>query len=84
MKIDILEKIDILTNTNANLNEMTDDENPRFMFTATNTKLLVKIASGKINAQEYAKMEMTNRGFGKKGEWIGFDEAKNLWKPKVK
>lgn len=84
MKKDILEKIDTLTETGMKVNEASDDENPKYMFQGMNTKLLVKIATGKINAQEYAKYEMTNRGFGKKGEWLGFDEAGKLWKSKIK
>lgn len=91
MKQDITEKIDLYTEYNVinndsddNLNENSEDQNPKFLFTSTNTKLLLKIAIGKINCQEYAKRELVNRGFGSKGEWIGFKEAENYWKPKVK
>jgi len=65
------------------VNEASDDENPKFMFATTDTKLLLQIANGKINAKEWAKQQLESRGFGKKGEWIGFEEAKNLWKSKV-
>jgi len=61
------------------LNEVFDEENPRFMFQGLSTKLLVQIANGKINAQDFAKYEMVNRGFDKKGKWIGFDDSEKLW-----
>ena len=77
----ILEKLEKKVD---DVNEMTDENNPKYMFQGTDIKLVVAIASGKINAKEYAKFEMVNRGFGKKGEWIGFPEAEKLWKPKVK
>ena len=77
----ILEKLDKKV---TDVSEMTDDQNPKYMFQGMNVKLLVQIASGKINAKEYAKYEMQNLGFGKNGEWIGFPEAKKLWKSKVK
>ena len=84
MKKDILEKIDTLTKTGMKIIEESESENPKYMFQGMDTKLLVKIATGKVNAQEYAKWEMTNRGFGKKGEWLGFDKADKLWKSKIK
>lgn len=66
------------------LKEMSDEDNPRFAFQTMSTKLLAQFASGKLNAQEYAKFEMQNRGFDKNGKWIGFPDAEKLWKAKVK
>ena len=68
----------------SKMNESSDDLNPRYMFTGMYTELLVKLASGKVNAQEYAKFELQNRGFDASGNWIGFPAAKKLWKSKVK
>lgn len=82
MKKDIISKINEITGNK--INEMSDDENPHFVFQSVNTKLLLAMATGKVNAQEYAKLEMVNRGFDKKGSWIGFKASKELWKPKVK
>jgi len=78
----LLEKMNEMVG-DGNINE-SDDDNPIYMFQGMSTKLLIKIASGKINAQEYAKHQMAQRGFGKKGEWVGFDQAEKIWKPKVK
>jgi len=62
--------------------EMTDEENPIYMFQTTPTTLILKVALGKIDAKKMAGREMANRGFGKKGEWIGFPAAEKLWKVK--
>ena len=83
MKKSILDKIDLCVDHNI-VNEAGDDENPKHMFQGMDTKLVIKVATGKIKAEEYAKFEMQNRGFGKKGEWIGFLAAEKLWKSKVK
>ena len=66
------------------LNEVSDEENPKMMFQGMSTKLLVQMATGKINATEYAKFELQNRGFGKNGKWVGFPESAKIWKAKVK
>ena len=66
------------------INEVSDEDNPKFMFQTLSTKLILAMATGKINAQEYAKFEMQNRGFGKNGKWVGFPESAKIWKAKVK
>lgn len=76
-----LKKIEKYLNT---VNEMRDEVNPIHAFRMMDTELVLAFATGKLKAQEYAKFEMANRGYGKKGEWVGFDNAKKIWKPKVK
>lgn len=66
------------------IDESSDDKNPSFMWSRTNNILLLSILNGKFDPLEYAKREMVNRGIGKNGEFIGFEEAGKLWKPKVK
>ena len=51
---------------------MNDDKNPNLMFNRIDTELLVKIASGEIDAQELARMQLANRGLNESGEWVGF------------
>lgn len=61
-----------------------EEEDPQYMFQGKPTKLVGQIATGKINAQEWAKEEMASRGLDKRGNWVGFEEARKIWKPKVK
>ena len=61
------------------LKEMSDDENPEYLFNGVSTKLMVAIANGKLDAKKLAKKQLVNRGLGKKGEWIGFPQAEKLW-----
>lgn len=61
---------------------VSDDLNPQFIFSMTATELLLKIASGKIDAIDFARKELSNRGIGKSGVWIGFSEAAKQWEVK--
>lgn len=61
------------------LKEMTDEENPEYMFQGVPTSLVLKVALKKVDAIYQAKKELANRGFDKNGKWIGFPEAKKLW-----
>ena len=56
-----------------------DDLNPEYVFNTVHTELLLKLATGAVNAQELARKQMTSRGLGRNGEWIGFDQAKKEW-----
>ena len=60
--------------------EIPDDLNPDYMFSMTATTLLVQIASGEIDAVDFARTELANRGIGQAGKWIGFKEAERHWK----
>jgi hypothetical protein len=66
------------------LNEMSDEENPKMMFQGMSVKLLIGMATGKLNATEYAKFELQNMGLGKNGKWVGFPESEKIWKSKIK
>ena len=59
--------------------ELRDDENPQFIFSMTHSSLLIDIANGKIDAIDYAKKELANRGIGKSGTWVGFAQAAKVW-----
>ena len=71
--MNILEKLD------NHLNEMRDEDNPKFMFQTFNTKLLMKIAKGMLDTQKIAQKTLADEGIGKKGKWVGFDQAAKEW-----
>jgi len=78
----IIEKLEKYSGEKNTINEIRDDDNPEFLFNGVNTSILLPVALGKIDAKKLAQKEMAQRGFGKKGEWIGFDKAEKLWKVK--
>ena len=49
-----------------------DDNNPIFIFQQTALELLTKIAIGELDAKELAELELMNRGYNWKGEFVGF------------
>lgn len=59
--------------------ELPDELNPDFMFSITSSELLVQVATGKIDAIDYARKELAARGTGKAGVWVGFKEAARQW-----
>ena len=61
------------------INEMSDDENPQYLFSTIPTSLVLKFALKKEDGVYRAKQELANRGFDKKGKWIGFEAAGKLW-----
>lgn len=65
--------------TKRHLREMNDEDNPDFLFQGDSTKLILAVALGKLDAKKLAKKEMANRGFDKKGEWVGFDQSAKIW-----
>jgi len=53
-----------------------DAQNPVFMFTLTDTRLLMQIASGELDARQLARLELMNRGLSAfDGSFIGFSKA---------
>ena len=56
------------------LNEIRDEENEEFIFQTMHMRLLLKLANGKIDGKKLALEELRNRGYDKKGEWVGWDE----------
>ena len=78
-----MEKIEKIIGKEDIVNEVSDADDPKYMFQTLNTSLVLAIATKKINAVEYAKKEMENRGFDNKGKWVGFELAKKIWKSKI-
>ena len=60
------------TTNNTTAQELHEELNPEYLFSTTWTDLICKIARGEVNAQEYAKKELENRGLDINGKWIGF------------
>jgi len=52
-----------------------DELNPAFLFQGTLTALLVEIAAGRLDAKELARWELSSRGLGQDGTWVGFPKA---------
>ena len=55
-----------------------DDENPAFIFSLTNTKLLAEALQGDFDLIYLVRRELANRGQDNQGKWIGFDKAKEI------
>jgi hypothetical protein len=55
--------------------QLSDFDNPAYLFSTTNTTLLTQIASGKVCPTFLASYELANRGLDKSGNWVGFAEA---------
>ena len=50
-----------------------DDKNPEFLFSTTDTELLVQIVNEDIDPNLLAHRELQKRGLNKEGRWVGFD-----------
>lgn len=58
--------------------EVSDDDNPAFLYSTTNTSILVQIANGEVDANYIARVELANRGLDKKGIWVGYKAAARI------
>lgn len=58
-----------------NENNFPDELNPRFLFSTTANELLCDAVNGKIDLVLLAKIQLANRGYNAKNEWVGFDNA---------
>lgn len=67
----------------ADMTNLPDDKNPKFMFQPVHTELLVKAVNGEIDLQALAAAELRNRGLDRSGRWIGFEAARRLWAVKT-
>ena len=57
----------------ASLGIIPDDENPIFLFNQTHADILIGIINGEIDAIQFARIEMRNRGLDvKTGKWVGW------------
>lgn len=61
-------------------NEVSDDKNPKFIFSMTDSDLLIGIATGAIDIVRLAKDELIARGLGKNRAWVGHKNAEQEWK----
>jgi hypothetical protein len=41
-------------------------------------KVLAAVARGEIDLNQIAREELANRGLGLRGEWVGFDKARQI------
>lgn len=55
-----------------------DDENPTFIFSLTDTKILIEALKGDFDLIYLVRRELANRGLDSQGKWVGFDEAKKI------
>ncbi len=55
-----------------------DELNPEFIFQGTATDLLLAAVSGMIDPALLAQRELANRGLDAKGQWVGFDRAREI------
>ena len=64
----------------ASLGLIPDEENPIFLFSQAHKDILIDIISGKIDAVQFARMEMWNRGLDMKtGKWIGWRKSEDSY-----
>lgn len=63
----------------ASLGLIPDDENPIFLFSQTEKELLMDVVNGKIDAVQFAKIELRNRGFDiETGRWVGWKNNEDV------
>jgi hypothetical protein len=55
--------------------QLSDDENPQFLFSTIRNTLLSMIVKGEIDPVHLAKQELEKRGYDEDGRWIGFKDA---------
>ncbi len=64
----------------ASLGLIPDEENPIFLWSSCSADILIDIISGKIDAVQFARMEMWNRGLDPKtGKWIGWRKGEDSY-----
>lgn len=64
----------------ASLGLIPDNENPIFLFSQTEKELLMDLVNGKIDAVQFAKIELRNRGFDiETGKWIGWKKNEDVF-----
>lgn len=55
-----------------------DDENPTFIFSLTNSKVLAEALRGDFDIIYLVRKELANRGLDSTGKWVGFDQAAKI------
>ena len=61
---------------------ISDSQNPVFIFSMTSTDLLLAAAAGLIDLNQLAREQLANRGLNAEGKWVGFDRAAEIWEVK--
>ena len=57
---------------------ISDDLNPKFIFSSTNTALLVELLKGEIDLMRLVKEQLAQRGVDENGFWVGFNKARQV------
>lgn len=60
------------------------EENPLNLFAETSTPMLVQLLSKEVDIYLLIRMQLSIRGVNEKGQWIGFEKAKQLVEGKGK
>lgn len=60
--------------------QLPDRLNPEFIFSMTDTDLLLQLASGQLDAQQLVREALAARGVDARGAWVGFTAAAKVWK----
>jgi hypothetical protein len=58
--------------------EVSDLQNPVYMFSTTATDLLLAITAGLVDPVLLAHEMLANRGLDLDGRWVGFDRAREI------
>jgi hypothetical protein len=58
--------------------EVSDLQNPIFLYSTTATDLLLGIVHGLIDPVRLAREMLANRGLDADGQWVGFDRAREI------
>ena len=61
---------------------VSDSQNPVFIFSMTSTDLLLAAAAGLIDLNQLAREQLADRGLNADGKWVGFDRAAEIWEVK--
>ncbi len=55
-----------------------DEFSPAYLFSATPTSLVLAIIHGLIDPVAIARETLASRGLDENGEWVGFEQAKQI------
>jgi len=62
--------------TEKDIQELRDEDIPKYAIQPFTTALLVKIARGDVDMKKLAEDELADRGLDLSGKWVGFKKAK--------
>lgn len=64
-------------------NKKSDEKNPTFLFSCTDTEILTMIANNEIDPRAFAWKELANRGMDNNGIFVGFNKAKQIFESNI-